>query len=548
MTLVDVMLLGHWIEMRSVLGASRALEHLVRLLPSTVHRIQGDTVQDVPLEKIKTGDVVLVRPGEKIPVDGLVLKGASDVNEAFLTGESKPVSKEPGDHVIAGAVNDSGSLTIEVKKTGEDSYLSNIISLVDQVSASKSRSQDTANKAAFYLTIVALGGGFITLVIWLTVGQSFAFSLERMVTVMVIACPHALGLAIPLVISMISGIAARNGLLIRNKTAFERMGDMDTIVFDKTGTLTSGSFSVTDVIAFQDISEDEILKRAAALEVHAKHFLGQAIIKKIQEKKIEIPDVKNFNSLSGKGIYGVVQGQEIFVGNMHMLEHVKEIFSFQDHEINNVKKQFDELMSQGKTVVFVITQQGIQGLIALADTVRSESLHACQELLKQGKEVYMITGDNPDVARHVAQQLGIKHYFARVLPDQKSSKIVELQKQGKKVVMVGDGINDAPALVQADVGIAIGAGTDIAIESADIVLVRNDPRDVISLIELSKISRRKIIQNLFWAAGYNVISMPLAAGLLYGYGIILQPAIGALIMSLSTVIVAVNARLIRYKR
>lgn len=541
-TLIDIMLLGHWIEMRSVMGASRALEELARLMPSEAHLVLGDgSIKDIKLEELKQGDRVLIKPGEKIPADGRVIDGESEINEAMITGESKPVSKGANDEVIGGSVNGSGSLTIEVKKTGKDSYLSQVVELVRAASESKSKAQDFANRAAFWLTLIAVTAGVVTLIGWLTLGKEFVFALERMVTVMVITCPHALGLAIPLVIAVITALSAQNGLLIRNRTAFENARNLQMIVFDKTGTLTKGEFGVSDIISLGNWSENDLLRKVASIEANSEHTIAKGIVKKAKEKNLKLSKVEKFEAIAGKGAKAQVEGEEIFVGN-------KGIFDIANVKSVEAEKRMEEIASQGKTIVFVISGKKIQGIIGLSDIIRDESKEAVGKLKDLGLEMAMITGDNNATAKYVAGELGLDTYFAEVLPDKKSEKIKQLQRQGKKVAMVGDGVNDAPALAQADVGIAIGAGTDVAVETADVILVKNDPRNVVDVIALSRATQRKMVQNLVWATGYNIFAIPLAAGVLYKYGIILAPAVGALIMSLSTIIVAINARLISYKR
>ena len=541
-TLIDIMLLGHWIEMRSVMGASRALEELARLMPSEAHLVLGDgSVKDIKLEELKQGDKVLIKPGEKIPADGRVIDGESEINEAMITGESRPVSKRANDEVIGGSVNGSGSLTIEVKKTGKDSYISQVIELVRAASESKSKAQDFANRAAFWLTLIAVTAGVVTLIGWLTLGKEFVFALERMVTVMVITCPHALGLAIPLVIAVITALSAQNGLLIRNRTAFESARNLQTIVFDKTGTLTKGEFGVSDIISLGDWSEDDLLRKVASVEINSEHTIAKGIVKKAKEKNLKLSKVEKFEAIAGKGAKAQIEGEKIFIGS-------KGIFDIANVKSVEAEKKMEEIASQGKTIVFVISGKKIQGIIGLSDIIRDESKEAAGKLKDLGLEIAMITGDNNATAKYVAGELGLDTYFAEVLPDKKSEKIKQLQRQGKKVAMVGDGVNDAPALAQADVGIAIGAGTDVAVETADVILVKNDPRNVVDIIALSRATQRKMVQNLVWATGYNIFAIPLAAGVLYKYGIILAPAVGALIMSLSTIIVAINARLISYKK
>lgn len=541
-TLIDIMLLGHWIEMRSVMGASHALEELSKLMPAEAHIIARDgSIQDVKIEELKKGDKVLVRPGEKVPADGKVFGGESEVNESMITGESKPMIKKKDDNVIGGSINSAGSLTVEVTRIGEESYLSQVVELVKKAGESKSRAQDLANKAAFWLTITAIVAGVITLVSWLLYDARLDFILERVVTVMVITCPHALGLAVPLVIAMITTLSAKNGILIRNRTSFESGRKLHTVVFDKTGTLTKGEFGVTDIVPLGDWNEEELLRRTASLEAHSEHTIAQGIVKKAREKNMELYTTENFEAIPGKGAKAKIKDSELYVGNRRILE----IVGIAQDE---VEKKIEEIASQGKTIVLVTTKDKIQGIIGLADMIRDESREAIKRLKKYGIEVAMITGDNRTTARYVAGELGLDTFFAEVLPDKKSDKIKELQQQGKKVAMVGDGVNDAPALAQADVGIAIGAGTDVAIETADIVLVNNDPRTVVDVILLSRITYRKTAQNLAWATGYNIFAIPLAAGVLSNYGIILPPAVGAIIMSVSTIIVAINARLISYKK
>lgn len=534
-TLLDVMLLGHWLEMKSILGASKALESLVKLMPSTAHLVKPDgSIVEVEVSSLKPGDRVLVRPGEKVPADGEVIKGASSVNEAFLTGESVPVRKAEGDEVIAGSINGEGALTIEIKRTGKDTYLSQVIDLVKQAQATRSKTQDLANKAAFVLTLVAVIGGAFTFAIWMYLGKGLAFALERMVTVIVIACPHALGLAVPLVVSVSTSISANNGLLIRNRTAFERGRNIDAIVFDKTGTLTKGEFGVTDIVTLDKMSEEELLRIAGALEINSEHPIAQGIVRSVEEKGIDIPSVEEFKAIPGRGVQGKVDGKNIMVVSPGYL---------QDNGISIEDERIQTLQSQGKTTVFVLSNNKLVGAIALADIIRPESREAIMELKKMGIQTIMLTGDNRLVAKWVAEELGLDQFFAEVLPHEKSEVITKLQEeQGLIVAMVGDGVNDAPALVKADLGIAIGAGTDVAIESADVILVRDDPRDIVAIIKLARSTFRKMQENLAWATGYNTFALPLAAGILYNWGIVLTPAVGALLMSLSTVIVAFNAK------
>ncbi len=534
-TLVGVMLLGHWVEMRSVMSASAALEELAELLPGEAHRINEDgSTEDVPVDELQKGDKVLIRPGEKIPADGKVVKGESSVNEAMLTGESKPVSKKDGDEVIGGSVNEKGSLTIEISKTGDDSFLSQVVSLVREAQESKSRTQNLADRAAFWLTIVAITAGLITFGIWISLtGQEFGFAMNRTVAVMVITCPHALGLAIPLVVSMSTSIAASNGFLIRDRASFEQARNLDSVIFDKTGTLTEGTFTVTDILNFGDqYSDEEILKYAASLEANSEHPLAKGILEKAEETF----EIEEFNSITGKGIEGKVNGKSMKVVSPGYIR---------EQEISYPESEVEEISSQGKTVVFVILENELVGAIALGDQIRESSKNAIDALHEMGIECIMLTGDNKQTAEYVAKELGIDQVFAEVLPDEKADKVKEVQSQGKLVAMTGDGVNDAPALAQANVGIAIGAGSDVAVETGDIVLVKNNPQDVTALIKLSKATYKKMVQNLWWASGYNIGAIPLAAGALYTWGIILSPAVGAILMSLSTVIVAINARLLK---
>ncbi|NJE04685.1 copper-translocating P-type ATPase [Thermococcus sp. M36] len=535
-TLIDIMLLGHYIEMRSVLGASRALEELIKLMPTEAHLVTPDGIKDIPVSELKKGDIVLVKPGEKIPSDGVIIEGETSVNESMLTGESKPVYKKPGDTVIGGSINLEGAIKVRIEKTGKDTYLMQVVELVRQAQETRSRTQDLANRAAFYLTLIAITAGTVTLGTWLYLGKPFVFALERMVTVMVITCPHALGLAVPLVVSVSTSISAKKGILIRNREAFERAKDVRVVVFDKTGTLTEGKFEVTDIIPLDELGEEEILKYAAALEAHSSHPIAQGIVEKAKELGLEAYEVSESKVLPGKGVQGVINGREVLVVSPGFL---KEKGLWRENE------RVKEVLEQGKTVVFLVIDEKLVGAMALADRIRPESREAVEKLHEMGIKAYMLTGDNAKVAKWVAEELGLDGFFAEVLPHQKSEKVKELQEQGYTVAMVGDGINDAPALIQADVGIAIGAGTDVAIESADIILVKNDPRDVITGIHLARATYRKMVQNLAWATGYNAFAIPLAAGTLYNYGILLSPAVGALLMSLSTVIVAINAKFLK---
>jgi len=536
-TLIDIMLLGHWLEMRSVLGASRALEELVRLLPAEAHRLRPDgSTEEVPLTSLKPGDLVLVKPGEKIPTDGAITDGRTTINQALLTGESQPVEKGPRDEVLGGALNGETAIAVRVTHTGADTYVSQVIELVRRAQETRSRTQDLADRAAMWLTVVAIGAGAVTLVAWLWQGQSLAFALERTVTVMVITCPHALGLAVPLVVAVSTSLAARNGLLIRDRAAFERARALDAIVFDKTGTLTEGRFGVTDVIALDGRNEKEVLRLAAAIESRSEHPIAVGVVRAAADRGITYPTPGDVGAIPGKGARGVVDSTNVAVVSPGYLN---------EQHLRTSDARVLQVAQQGKTVVYVLVDSKVAGAIALADIIRPEARAALARLKAMGIRAMMLTGDAAPVAGWVAQELGIDEYFAEVLPDQKAAKIREIKARNFTVAMVGDGVNDAPALVEADVGIAIGAGTDVAIESADIVLVRSDPRDVPTIIGLARATYRKIVQNLWWATAYNAVAVPLAAGVLYrAAGILLSPALGAVLMSVSTIIVAVNAQLL----
>lgn len=539
-TLIDIMLLGHWIEMKSVMGAGEALEKLAKLMPANAHKIlsDGKTV-DIPLNELVIGDRVLVKPGEKIPADGIVIEGETSVNESMLTGESKPVTKKFASTVIGGSINGEGSITIEVKKTGKDSFLSQVIDLVKDAQESKSKAQDIANRAANWLTLVALVGGALTLIIWVGfTSQTFAFALERTVTVMVITCPHALGLAVPLVVAVSTAIAASHGLLIRNRIAFETARNVNAIIFDKTGTLTEGKFGITDVLLFDNsLSKEELIDIASAVESHSEHPIAKGIV----NARKNIMSVDGFKAIPGKGAEGIVNNQMIKVVSPGYLREKNTKLT----ELNAEK--IASLNAQGKTVIFVIMDDVLKGAIALADIIRPESKEAVASLKAMGIRCIMLTGDNKKVAEWVSKEIVLDEYFAEVLPQEKVAKIKEVQERGLIVAMTGDGVNDAPALAQSNVGIAIGAGTDVAIEAADIILVRSNPSDVVSVIALSRATTNKMIQNLLWATGYNAVAIPLAAGVMFKYGILLSPAMGAVLMSLSTIIVAINAKLLRIK-
>ncbi len=536
-TLVDIMLLGHWIEMKSVMGASRALEELAKLMPSDAHKLMPDgNVKDVPLGELAVDDKVLIKPGEKVPADGVIVSGESSVDEAMLTGESTPVTKKTGGKVIGGAVNGEGSLTIEVKGTGKDSFLSQVIDLVKQAQESKSKTQDLANTAALWLTIVALGGGVITFFIWqVLMGQDFAFAIERTVTVMVIACPHALGLAVPLVVAVSTALAAKNGLLLRNRVAFEGARKLQAVIFDKTGTLTEGRFGVTETLVLSDAIDEETLRTyAASVDAHSAHPIAKAIAA-ASEKKLP---VEGFKSITGKGAEGRVEGKDVKVVSPGYLH---------EQNIDLADPRVEPLQAQGKTVVFVLVDGKVKGAIALADIIRPEAKQAIAALKALDIRCLMLTGDNQATAKWVSDQIGLDEYFAEVLPQDKAAKVKEVQARGERVAMTGDGVNDAPALAQADVGIAIGAGSDVAVETADVILVRSNPLDVVAIVRLSRATYGKMIQNLVWATGYNVVALPLAAGALYAWGVLLTPAVGAVLMAGSTVVVAINARMLRLK-
>ena len=538
-TLVTIMLLGHWIEMASIAKAENALDAIKQLLPDKADKIVNGKPQQVLVSALQLHDIILVRPGSRIPVDGVIIEGMSSINESAITGESKPVSKTLNDEVVAGTINQDGSLTIEVLKLGEDTALAGIMRLVAEAQNSKSNAQILADKAAFVLTITALGVSVITFIYWL-MAKDAGFALERAVTVLIIACPHALGLAIPLVVSISTMLSARNGLLIRERLALESARKLDVVLFDKTGTLTKGEHGVTNIWATQGYTENDIIHLTASLEQNSEHIVGRGIVSYAQEHGIHLDAVSNFSALPGLGVKAALHDNKVYVAaSYRYIQEQKLIVPSAIAE--NIKKAAKE----GKTEVYLVLENKIIGAIALAYQIRDEARDAIKSLNQSGIQTAMITGDSDDVALYVAKQLGLKQYFASVKPEDKASKVVELQKQGLKVAMVGDGINDAPALVQADIGIAIGAGTDVAIKSADIILVKSDPRDVTKVITLSKATYRKMTQNLLWATGYNVFAIPLAAGVLFGYGVILSPALGAVLMSASTVVVAINAQLLR---
>jgi len=532
-TLIDIMLIGHYFEMKSVMGASRSLELLVKMMPSTAHHLVNGQIHDMPVSHLKIGDLVLIKPGEKVPVDGMVTEGESYVDESMLTGESKPVKKDKGSKVIGGAVNSNGSLTIKVESTGKDSYLNKVVKLVEDAQKVKSKTQNFADRAAKILTFVALGGGVITLAVWLMLGFPFVFALERMVTVMVISCPHALGLAVPLVVAISTSVSAQKGLLIRNRTAFENARLITTILFDKTGTLTKGSHELQRVKVLNVKFDDkELLRLASGIEQHSEHYIAAGLLRKVRELKIEVPKSENFNYLPGKGLEGTVEGKEIKVVGPNYLKGKK---------INAAETANDVT----GTVVYILIDQEVAGYFTFSDQIRESSFEAIQTLREAGIKNLLLTGDNEKVAKKVSDELKMDGFLANVLPHDKLEKVKELQSKGEYIAMTGDGVNDAPALAQSDVGIAVGSGTDVAAETADIILVNSDPKDIANLILFGKATYNKMIQNLWWAAGYNILAIPLAAGVLYKWGIMLNPAIGAVLMSLSTIVVAINAQLLK---
>ena len=537
-SLIDIMLVGHWIEMKSVMGAGEALEELSRLMPDTARLVLSDgSHKEIPVSELKHKDKLLVKPGEKIPADGTILEGESALNESMLTGESTPVNKQAGAQIIGGSINGEGSLVMAVQNTGDKTFLSDVIKLVQEAQQSKSKTQDLANRAAFWLTIIALSGGAITFVVWVLIPMgSTAFAMERMVTVMVITCPHALGVAVPLVVARSTALAARHGLLIRDRSAFEQARKTQAIIFDKTGTLTKGSFGITDTLVFSTKHEqEEIINYAAAIEQNSEHPIAKAIV---DARSARWP-VEQFKAIVGKGAQGIVKGHDIKVVSPGYLAQNK--LSIEDERISVLSKQ-------GKTVVYVLIDNKLVGALALADIIRPESKEAIRQLKAMGVRCIMLTGDNQHVADWVAAEIGLDEVFAEVLPEQKAKKIKEVQDRGLIVAMTGDGVNDAPALAQADIGIAVGAGTDVAIETADIILVKSNPLDIVAILGLARNTYAKMIQNLIWATGYNAFAIPAAAGVFYQLGLVLSPAIGAVLMTLSTVICAINAKLLSYKK
>jgi Cu2+-exporting ATPase len=534
-TLIVIMLLGHWIEMRSVMGASQALEELAKLMPDQAHKIVNGEVKEVKIKELKKGDQVLVKPGEKVPADGVIYEGDSYIDESMLTGESEPVERGKDEEVIGGSVNGDSSIKIKIEKAGEDSYLSQVIEMVKESQAAKSKTQNFADRAAFWLTLIAITAGTLTFGSWLYITGDLAFSIERMATVMVITCPHALGLAIPLVVAVSTTLSAKNGLLIRNRTAFENARKIDTVLFDKTGTLTEGEFGVEAVETFtDDYNKEEILQKAASLEQESEHPIANGIVKKAKTDEVELLKVDDFEIMKGKGVIGKINNTDMKAVSPGYLEE------------NNIEIPNDALKEGPFTEVFLLENDKLVGMIRLADQIRESSYEVVKKLKDKGIKVKMLTGDNQKTAEYVSNELGLTDFFAEVLPDQKQQKVEELQAEGDFVAMTGDGVNDAPALAKADIGIAIGSGTDVAAETADIILVESDPLDVLKLIDFGSLTFKKMLQNLFWATGYNAFAIPLAAGVLASFGIMISPAVGAILMSMSTVIVAINAKLLKF--
>ena len=538
-TLVTIMLLGHWVEMRSIVQAQGALQEMAKLLPDTATRITDEGEEKIAVSELREGDIILVRPGENIPADGVLRKGKSDINEAIITGESRPVKKTEGDEVIAGANNGEGSLHIEVTGTGENTKLSGIMRLVADAQMSKSRAQHLADRAAQILTGVAILAGVLTLIVWQFLGMPIDFTIVRVVTVLVIACPHALGLAVPLVVAISTTMGAMNGLLVRDRLGLEEARNLDVVIFDKTGTLTLGEFRVVAMSTANGVSEEEALQIAAGVEADSEHSIARGIVKTAGERGIEIPAADEFRALTGKGVAATVDGTEYHMGGPALLRA-------EDAEVPSaLSKAAETAAEHGQAAIYLLRNGTAIAVFAVADAIRQESKEAILALHERGIEVAMLTGDAQAVANAVAEELGIDQVFAEVLPEDKASKVRELQEKGKKVAMVGDGVNDAPAMATADIGIAIGAGTDVAVEAGHIVLVRSDPRDIPRIITLSRATYGKMVQNLWWAAGYNIVAIPLAAGVLISLGILLTPAVGAVLMSASTVIVVINAQLLR---
>ncbi len=539
-TLIVIMLLGHWIEMRSVRQASGALKELAQLMPDTAERIlpEGET-EEVPVAELEEGDLLLVRPGASVPADAEVVEGESELNEAMITGESKPVYKEPGNEVIGGTINGDGSLRVRVTATGDDTALAGIMRLVEEAQESKSETQILADRAAGWLFYIALSVAAVTAIAWVIAVGFDVDVIARVATVLVIACPHALGLAIPLVVAITTSMAARNGVLVRDRLALEEAREIDVVIFDKTGTLTEAQFGVVDFATVQGVDEDEALALTAAIEGDSEHPIAKGVRRAAEERELSVPQVSGFEAIQGRGVQASYEGQTVYVGGPGLLEMMElEVPS-------SLITLREDANAKGQSVIYLVQQEQVRAALALADVIRPESREVVDRLHDMGVEVAMLTGDSEAVARAVADELGIDQYFAEVLPEHKDQKVQQLQDEGKRVAMVGDGVNDAPALTRADVGIAIGSGTDVAVESAGIILVKSNPMDVVKVVELSRASYRKMVQNLWWAAGYNIVALPLAAGVLAPWGILLSPAVGALLMSLSTVIVAINAQLLR---
>ncbi len=534
-TLIVIMLLGHWIEMRSVMGASQALEELAKLMPDQAHKIVEGEVKEIKIKELEKGDQVLVKPGEKIPADGVIYEGDSYIDESMLTGESEPVARGEDEEVIGGSVNGDSSIKIRIEKAGDESYLSQVIEMVKESQAAKSKTQNFADRAALWLTIIAITAGTLTFGSWFYITGDLAFAIERMATVMVITCPHALGLAIPLVVAVSTTLSAKNGLLIRNRTAFENARKIDTVLFDKTGTLTEGEFGVEAVESFSDdYNKEDILQKAASLEQESEHPIANGIVKKAENDQVGLLKVDDFEIIKGKGVIGQIDGIDMKAVSPGYLRE------------NDIEVPEKALKEGPFTEVFILEAGSLIGMIRLADQIRESSYEAVKKLKERGIKVKMLTGDNQKTAEYVSNELGLTDYFAEVLPDQKQKKVEELQAEGDFVAMTGDGVNDAPALAKADIGIAIGSGTDVAAETADIILVESDPLDVLKLIEFGSLTFKKMIQNLFWATGYNAFAIPLAAGVLAGFGIMISPAVGAVLMSMSTVIVAINAKMLKF--
>jgi P-type Cu2+ transporter len=537
-TLIDIMLLGHWLEMRSQMAASKALESLIALLPSKVHVERDKEVIDIDLKDLRNGDNALIKPGEKIPADGTVIDGNSYVNESMLTGESTPVKKEKEGKVIGGSINGDGSLKIHITGTGKDSYLNKVITMVQTAQSAKSNTQNLADKVAKWLTIISISVGIVTFIYWFGVEKNLAFAMERMVTVMVTSCPHALGVAIPLVVAISTTISATHGLLIRNRTAFENARNLTTVIFDKTGTLTKGTYEIQKIISLSDrYSSDEILQYAAGIQQHSEHHIAHGVLRKLKEKKLEQWRSDNFKYMQGIGVTGIVKGHAVVAAGPNYFRQINQ-------PLPSIPREVEQDM---ETVNFILIDDKPEGIITLADSVRESAFEAIEMLKKMGIKSFLLTGDNEKIAAAVAHKLGMEGYLANVLPHQKQEKVKEFQDKGEVVAMTGDGVNDAPALAQADVGIAVGSGTDVAAETADIILVNSDPKDVVNIIGFGRSTYRKMVENLVWAAGYNIIAIPLAAGVLYSLGFVLSPAMGAVLMSLSTVIVAINAQFLRRK-